>query len=147
MADPGFSRMSADWQSNSNDRSSAARSAKRVAAVDPLLPFAAPASGNAAKAVIAAQSHGYTDKRINGQSQLPAIRASAARCPFFSTEVSITAQFDLQIRPVDSWIASEAWIAMRRSSPPTVNCSGGPSTTEMLIPPATPNVNRGATKG
>jgi len=34
MADPGFSRGVADRQSNSNDRSSEARSAKRLAAVD-----------------------------------------------------------------------------------------------------------------
>jgi len=35
LADPGFSRNSADWQTNSNDRSSAARSAKRLAPIDP----------------------------------------------------------------------------------------------------------------
>ena len=38
-ADSGFSRMSADWQSNLNDRSSAARSPRRLAAIDPLQPY------------------------------------------------------------------------------------------------------------
>jgi len=35
LADRGFSRMSAAWQSSSNDRSAAVRSAKWLAAVDP----------------------------------------------------------------------------------------------------------------
>jgi len=35
VAESGFSRVSADWQSTSNDRSSAARSVKRLTAVDP----------------------------------------------------------------------------------------------------------------
>ena len=35
LADPGCPRMSAAWQSGSNDRSPAVRSAKRLAAGDP----------------------------------------------------------------------------------------------------------------